>query len=258
MPEPRLAAQLYTVREFTKTPADFARALEKVRKIGYRAVQLSGHGPIEAGELKRILDAAGLVCCATHVGAAQFTEGFDQLVADHRLWGCQYPGIGGFFKKEPTAADFADFARKFDGIGARLREHGLTFVYHNHHHEFARYDGKLGMDIIMENSDGRNVTMELDTHWVQRGGADPAAWIARCAARGPLPVMHLKDFAVNPADKSPLFAEVGAGNLNWPAILGACKRAEVRWYCVEQDVCPGDPFESLEISYKNLRKWGLQ
>jgi sugar phosphate isomerase/epimerase len=246
MTEARLAAQLYTVREFTKTPADFARTLEKVRRIGYRAVQLSAHGPIEAAELKRILDAAGLACCATHVGMARFTEQFDQLVADHKLWGCRYP------------ADLADFARKFDAVGARLREQGLTFVYHNHNHEFASYDGRLGMDIIMENSDGRNLTMELDTHWVQRGGADPAAWIAKCAARGPLPVVHLKDFAVNPADRSPLFAEVGEGNLNWPAILAACKRADVRWYCVEQDACPRDPFESLKISYDNLRKWGLE
>jgi len=93
---------------------------------------------------------------------------------------------------------------------------------------------------------------------VQRGGADPAAWVAKCAARGPLPVMHLKDFAVNPADKAPLFAEIGEGNLNWPAILKACKKAQVRWYCVEQDVCPRDPFESLAISYNNLVKMGLK
>lgn len=253
-----LAVQLYTVRQFTKTPAEFAEALKRVRRIGYRAVQLSTHGPIEPGELARILKEADVACCATHVGAPSFVDRFDELVADHRLWGCQYPGVGGFFKERATAQDFVDFARKFDAIGARLREQGLTFVYHNHNHEFARYGGRLGMDLIMENSSGQNVTMELDTHWVTRGGGDPAAWIARCAARGPLPVVHLKDLAVNPEDRSPLFAEVGEGNLDWPAILKACKKAKVRWYCVEQDVCPGDPFESLAISYRNLSSWGLK
>ena len=41
MPDNQLAAQLYTVREFTQTPAGFAASMRKVREIGYRAVQLS-------------------------------------------------------------------------------------------------------------------------------------------------------------------------------------------------------------------------
>jgi sugar phosphate isomerase/epimerase len=254
-----LAAQLYTVRQFTKTPSDLAATLDRIRKIGYRAVQISGIGPMDPREVARILKEAGMICCATHVGIADFTDRFDETVANHKLWGCEFPGIGGFNKKEGlSAADIVAFARQFDAIGARLREQGLTFVYHNHHHEFARYDGRLGMDLIMENSSGNNVTMELDTHWVVRGGGDPAAWVAKCARRGPVPVIHLKDFAVNPADKTPIFAEVGEGNLNWPAILDACKKAGVRWYCVEQDVCQRDPFESLAISYRNLTSWGLK
>ena len=51
-----LAAQLYTVREFTKTPADIAATFKKVRAMGYRAVQCSGMGPIEPQELRKIAD----------------------------------------------------------------------------------------------------------------------------------------------------------------------------------------------------------
>jgi sugar phosphate isomerase/epimerase len=253
-----IAAQLWTVREFTKTPAEFAEALKKVRGIGYRAVQLSGHGPIEAKELRKILKEADLICCGTHESTERFTGQFDQLVADHKLWRCKFTGVGGFFKSPIVAQDFIDFARQFDAIGAKLREQGLTFVYHNHHHEFGRYDGRLALDLLMENSSGQNVTFEIDTHWVARGGGDPAAWILKCAARGPMPLLHLKDFAVSTADKSPMFAEVGEGNLNWPAILKAAKKAKVRWYLVEQDKCERDPFESLKISYDNLVKWGLK
>ena len=46
-------------------------------------------------------------------------------------------------------------------------------------------------------------------------------------------------------DRTQLFAEVGEGNLNWHAILDACKEAGVEWYIVEQDTCQRDPFESL-------------
>ena len=40
-----LGAQLYTVREFTKTADDYARTIERVAKIGYKCVQVSGVGP---------------------------------------------------------------------------------------------------------------------------------------------------------------------------------------------------------------------
>jgi sugar phosphate isomerase/epimerase len=52
-------------------------------------------------------------------------------------------------------------------------------------------------------------------------------------------------------------AEIGEGNLNWPAILQACKEAKVEWYAIEQDICQRNPFDSLRISYENLRAMGL-
>ena len=53
-----IAAQLYTVREFMKTPADIAKSLKKVRALGYEAVQLSGHGEVSDKELKKMVDDA--------------------------------------------------------------------------------------------------------------------------------------------------------------------------------------------------------
>ena len=54
------------------------------------------------------------------------------------------------------------------------------------------------------------------------------------------------------------YAEVGEGNLNWPAILNACIYAGVEWYIIEQDSCyERDPFESLGISLNNLKEMGF-
>jgi sugar phosphate isomerase/epimerase len=94
----------------------------------------------------------------------------------------------------------------------------------------------------------------LDTYWVQHGGGDPAAWILKL--KGRMPVIHLKDMVI--ADKQQTMAEVGEGNLNWPAILSACQEAGVEWYAVEQDICRRNPFESLAISYRNLKAMGLE
>jgi sugar phosphate isomerase/epimerase len=92
---------------------------------------------------------------------------------------------------------------------------------------------------------------------VQHGGADPAAWIRGLKNR--MPVIHLKDMVMMNADNGvqQFMAEVGEGNLNWQAILDACREADVEWYAVEQDICQLDPFESLAISYRNLQAMGL-
>jgi sugar phosphate isomerase/epimerase len=59
------------------------------------------------------------------------------------------------------------------------------------------------------------------------------------------------------ADGQQQMAEVGEGNMNWEGILGACRKAGVEWFIIEQDVCQRDPFESLGISLKNLHGMGL-
>ena len=48
------------------------------------------------------------------------------------------------------------------------------------------------------------------------------------------------------------------GNLNWPAILKACQDLGIKYYIVEQDICQRDPFESLKISYENLKNAGVE
>ena len=40
----QLGAQMYTLREYTKTAEGLREALHKVKDMGYQAVQLSGHG----------------------------------------------------------------------------------------------------------------------------------------------------------------------------------------------------------------------
>ena len=81
MADTTVAAQLYTLREFLKTPADIARTLPKVAALGYRAVQLSALGPIDTRELKQILDSAGLTVCASAQGTIDAVGNSDAEMA---------------------------------------------------------------------------------------------------------------------------------------------------------------------------------
>jgi sugar phosphate isomerase/epimerase len=255
MPDTVVAAQMYTLREFTKTPADIASSLKRVSEIGYRAVQLSGLGPIEPAEVKAICDGEGLAICATHVSYDRLRDETDAVIKEHNVLDCKYPAIGGLPQpyREDGATGFIKFAKEASEIGRKLADAGLTFGYHNHSFELEKFDGRTALQILFDESDPEVFQFEIDVYWIQHGGADPAAWIRKVKGRADL--IHVKDMEIKGREQ--LFSEVGEGNLNWPSILEACRESGTRWYIVEQDRCQRDPFESLAISFKNLAEMGL-
>ncbi len=133
---------------------------------------------------------------------------------------------------------------------------GQVLSYHNHAHEFyaSQFQGKPNSLLeyhITRKSNPRFLQAELDTYWVQAGGGDPVAWCKKM--KGRMPLLHIKDYSVGP-DGKPFFAEIGNGNLDWPAIFSAAEASGTEWFIVEQDVCPGDPFESLAMSFRFINE----
>ena len=127
----------------------------------------------------------------------------------------------------------------------------MRFAYHNHEFEFGKFDGKMIMDYLMDGFAEADMQVILDTYWVQCAGCDPVIWIKKLA--GKVPKVHFKDMTV--VGREQRFAEIGAGNLNWPAIIDACKVSGVEWVIVEQDNSYGrDPFDCLKESYEFLVK----
>ncbi|NPV79993.1 MAG: sugar phosphate isomerase/epimerase [Firmicutes bacterium] len=248
-----IAAQLYTVRDFTKTPRDIADTMKKIRALGYEAVQLSALGPIDPKELKDIVDGEGLTICATHISFERMRDETQAVIDEHHLWGCKYVGVGSMPAEYRNAEGFSRFARDASAVARKLAEAGLEFVYHNHAFELEKFNGRTGLEILYGESDPAVFKAEIDTYWIQYGGGDPSAWIKK--VKGRMPVVHFKDMTMR--NNKQIMAEVGEGNLNWPAILEACKEAGVLWYIVEQDICERDPFESLGISLRNLKAMGL-
>ena len=56
----RVAAQMFGFREYTKTLEDAAKTMKRVKKIGYDYCQVSGFGPMDMADLKRVCDDAGV------------------------------------------------------------------------------------------------------------------------------------------------------------------------------------------------------
>lgn len=254
MSSPKIAAQLYTIRDYIKKSEDIKTSLKKVRDMGYRAVQVSGMGPIDPKELKDIVDSLGITICATHIPFERMEEDIHGVIEEHKIWDCKYVGLGSMPQEfRGSREGVIEFIHRTSKISDILTDNGLKFIYHNHAFEFVKFDGKTTMDILLEETD-ENFGFEIDTYWVQAGGGNPVDWIYK--VRGRMDVVHFKDMGVDINNKQ-IMKEVGEGNLNWPEIIQACKETDVKWCAVEQDICEGSPFDSLNISFNNLRELGL-
>lgn len=256
----QLGAQLYTVREYTKTLDGFAETLKKVASIGYRTVQVSATCTYEAAWLAEQLEANGLACVITHTSPQRITQETDVVLREHQTFGCGYIGVG----MAPGGAERADwyeaFVREFRPAARQIAASGALMMYHNHNIEFAR-TGR-GREIILERMltdfTPEELGITLDTYWVQAGGGDPAWWLRRLCGR--VPCIHLKDMTFVPGNglSGVHMAPVYEGNMNFDAILAAAEDAGTTYLLVEQDDCYGeDPFACLARSYENLKAVGL-
>jgi sugar phosphate isomerase/epimerase len=260
----KAAVQTFTIREHTKTAADFAASLKKISDIGYSAVQLSavgamnGESPeVSAAEARKMLDDNGLACIATHRGWDALRDATDAEIAFHQELGCTYAAIGGLpgDYDRHAGADYSRFLADSAPVIAKLKAAGITFGYHNHAHEFQRVaPGERTLYDIFVEDGGADFTLEVDVYWAQHGGVNPVRLLQRCAGR--VPVIHVKDKEVVAPD-GPVFAAIGEGNLEWDDILPACVAAGVQWYAVEQDTCRRDPFDCLRSSFEFLNANGV-
>lgn len=248
----KLGAQLYTVRDQMKTPEEIKTGLEKIAKMGYTCVQHSGIGKIDPKEFKAICDNLGLEVAVTHIPTDSFIGNTDKVIADHDSLGCNYIGIGSLPKQYRTASGVEEFYENYITAINKIKAAGKTFTLHNHHYEFEKCNGELLIDTISKTFSPDELMFTLDCYWVNYGGADVCDTIDKLAGR--IDCVHLKDYTIKGSDI--IMAPVMEGNMNYPKIIEHLKAAGVKYALVEQDYCyDKDPFECLEISYNNLKKY---
>ncbi|MEG2669798.1 MAG: sugar phosphate isomerase/epimerase [Oscillospiraceae bacterium] len=251
----KLAAQLFTIRDFTQTPEDIKKSLKKIKDIGYEAVQVSGFGKINPELLKEYLEENGLELCATHTAFDRIINDTDSVIYEHKIWNCPYVGLGSMLPEYRENRESCDeFLKLLAPATKKIHDAGLKFLYHNHRFEFEKISNDSTIiDYIADNTKPEEFGFLADFYWVQAGGASPVAYIEKYAER--LDVVHFKDMKI--VNDTMDMAEIFEGNMDYLGIYNACLKNGVKWAAIEQDDCPADPFDSLEISFKNLKSKGL-
>ncbi|HJP82279.1 MAG TPA: sugar phosphate isomerase/epimerase [Fimbriimonadaceae bacterium] len=255
----RIAAQLYTVRDFTNSEMEFAQTLAKIAQIGYREVQLSavacmaGDRPLVSANLaKRMLDDLDLRASLTH-RSWEHIANTDSCLEFHAILGAEMVAFGSIPDSFRSGGldGYHRFAEAMQGVAKELAAGGLKFAYHNHAFEFERFEMGVRPFEVLANRTEAFVNFELDTYWVVHAGMDLPKLSNQLSGR--IPMIHVKDRAM--VGNEARMAAVGEGNLDWPALIPQFAQSGVELVAVEQDECYGrDPFDCLCSSYDYLTK----
>lgn len=279
----RLGVQAMMLKQNVARDGAYA-VWQRLAQIGFGVVEVS---QIELtrhtrDEIVRANEDFGMLVAAISAGMGvtggggndSLRESFDKIVADCRALKTDRVRIG-MLPMEALASKDAllAFAADANTMARRLADEGIVLSYHNHHVEFARMDGVHILDLIR--AAAPDLKLELDVHWIQRGGLDPVAVLTKYA--GAIDLVHLKDYRIGlpPAEAfdalaagdraawnkhwSALvqFAEVGSGNLDFTAVVEAGIAGGAQYLLIEQDEQYGrDIYDCLADSRAHLVRLG--
>jgi sugar phosphate isomerase/epimerase len=259
-----IGLQLYTVRDYMAK--DPAATLAQVAQIGYTSVEgatYTGNEQfygMDAKAFGNLLKQNGLIMPSSHYrlgeelvnGSSQkgtILNDWDKAVDDAASVGLKYMVCAYLADTERGSLDhFKKVAEELTKAGETCKKAGIQLCYHNHDFEFIQQDGKYPYETILANADKDLVKMEMDMYWITKANQDPVKLIDENPGRFPL--WHLKDMN-NTTDRA--FTEVGNGIIDFKKIFKSANKAGLKYFFVEQDKCPGDPYDSIKKSISYIK-----
>ncbi|KQR12286.1 sugar phosphate isomerase/epimerase [Cellulomonas sp. Leaf334] len=265
VPTSKISVQLWTFAEYIGFGTDAAtiarteEVLGSLREMGYRNVEPFTLSGLTAKQYRALLDKYRLTASARHVdvGTPENPADLHQILRDNRTLGITYFGSGStpiFPPVYTTEAEWIAYAEYLDELGAVARRHGQRLMVHNHDIELETvFGGRTVFDILMANTEPKNVVFQLDLYWATNGGGidAPIDVIERYGNR--ITLFHVKDMA---AGEFPGRIEiVGEGIIDFPSIFRAAG-GSTKYYVVEHDPRFGDstfdPFEAAQKGFDYL------
>ncbi|WP_277207185.1 sugar phosphate isomerase/epimerase family protein [Isoptericola croceus] len=244
VPASKISIQLYSYWGW-QNQIGVESLLEEVADIGYKNVEPFGasYGSYSASEYRDLLKSYKLKSPTAHGSTDEAT--FDQTLADAKDRGQKYVGSGGF--AAPGIGSYEDVlatAETMNRLGERSVENGTGKLFgHNHQSEFTTTytdpttgETKSAWEILVENTDPRYVTFQLDVFWAADAGVDVVELLEAHGDR--IELLHIKDGDLN-GDARGIPGNVGQGDIEWEPILQAA-HGSVKYYVVERDGAPAN------------------
>lgn len=242
-PEIRVGLQLYTLRDMMAK--DVPGVLKLVATLGYKELEFAGYFGHSPQEIRKIIDGEGLSAPSSHVPLDLLRKGgINRLIDTAQEVGHKYLVIPYLTEAQRGSSidTYKKLAEECNEWGEVCNSQGLKLAYHNHYFDFQPVDGIEPYDVLLNEVDAKNMTMEMDLYWVIKAKKDPLNYFKQYPGRFTL--WHIKDM-----DAQGQFADVGTGTINFAAIFKARKQAGAGHFFVERDQT-SDPLLTIQQGYK--------
>jgi sugar phosphate isomerase/epimerase len=268
-----LGVQLYSVRDEMKK--DPLGTLKQVAAMGYKYVEHAGYRDRKfygyaPKEFKKILSDLGMKMYSGHTMLGKdhwdatkkdFTAVWKWTVEDAAIVGQKYvvsPWMDEIYRK--TYDDLVAYMDVFNQCGELCKRSGMKYGYHNHHFEFnTKFNGQTIYDIILERTDPKVVTQQLDTGNLYNGGAIARDVLSKHPGRFEL--FHVKDEIEAPAGSHDKYEScvLGQGIVGIQDMVKNGKAmGGTRYFVIEQESYQGrTPLDCIRDDYNAMRKWGF-
>ncbi len=236
-----LALQLYSIRK--ETEKDFFGSLDKVSALGFKGVEFAGYGGIKASDMKAKLDSLGLSTISVHHGLSELRDNLDELIAYNKTLNndnitCAWAPFDNWEQVQAQTAELSAIADKLASCGMKLH-------YHNHSHEFVKFEqdgGRYAYDVMMEKLGGK-VGVQFDIYWLYRAGVDAIEYIDKYKDR--ITFLHVKD-----GDET-RGLPAGTGKVEIKRIIEHAQSLGIDWFILE-DESDSNEFDCVKLGADNI------
>lgn len=253
-----LGVESYTYRAWF--PKDITATLDTIKALGFTEMEGGAPKGMTPEEFRKQCNDRGIKITATGAGYDQIVKDPEAVVKQAKALGASFVMVA-WIPHDKTSFTFENAqkaAEDFNRVGKIMKENGLTFCYHDHGYEFRPYQDGTLFDYIVQHTDPKYVSFEMDLLWTLHGGADPLKLLNKYGDRWKL--MHLKDLKKgitgDGSGGTPPENDVvlGQGQLDMPAILKAAKKVGIKHYFIEDESNHEDVQVAQSIAYlKSLR-----
>jgi sugar phosphate isomerase/epimerase len=232
--------QLYSLRGLVSANG-LPAGLDQAKAFGFKTLEIGGSYNLKPSELLALLEERGLKAVSSHFPWDRWKSDPDGVAAEAKALGLEEAGCAWAVHKDPfDEAQAREVVEVFNRAGAATRKVGIRFFYHLHGFEFVRHGNGTLADLLITGSDPDLVSFQMDVFWVLFPGQDPASWLLKYPGRWTS--MHLKDLKKG-VERGPLTGKtdvrndvpLGTGQVDWPSVLAAAKKAGLRYYFIEDE-----------------------
>jgi sugar phosphate isomerase/epimerase len=236
--------QLYSLR--AEMGADFEGTLAKLAEIGFKEMEFAGYFDKTPSQVRSILDANGLTSPAAHIPLEAIRDNLNKVIDTAATIGQKYIVLPYMVGADREYDNYARIADLLNHAGEAGKNAGIKMGYHNHDFEFDKHDGRMGYDVLLEQTDDDLVFFEMDLYWAATAGIDARDYFRRYPGR--FTMLHVKDQAANGE-----MADVGRGIIDFADIFSMADIAGFEHYFIEHDN-PSNGISSINYSYNTVNQ----